>query len=598
MVSKLLKMKDMSTKNPFANMGEKIWGERFVGRKEKVEQIQQYCTSQNFSIVGMPIGKTSLAYHSVIENKEKVYSEKPLCTIFFDVDLYINNKDFFKYLVVKTYEALSEIIHEEKEEKMLNRFYSRRKDDNFELCTIPDFFNNLCALNVNVVIIFDEFDKVLDIGFTKNDFAILRNILHSKNTKGITISRRPIRILEYKNDDTAGSNFFQTFQGSTISLKGFDNESLDEYWRRLIPYFRDKKLEINDSYKDKANFYVGKHPRLLDVYNSTIYNTPFDYKTDVRNEMNKAFDYVIKILDESELLNTAIQAILGPLYNVELEKIDQLVSYDFLKKVSIKEKEDLLGGNYGYVAEDESSNKYSYIAFSDYFTLLMRNKFINNFDFWQEWTGTLLALRKLIEQFLKDNWGEEWEKNANLDKDLKDKLYDFREKDIRANITPSPLIAYLTESLIYNIISKYWDSTFERVFTPWNSNDFNTRISFILKIRNHYAHINAGSFSNTDISQTNLYLKETLDKLTTWFEKNENLKIKSIPIPLAKGEVIENNKGKKQIKCDNGKLYSVKQPEITLNIGDRVEFEIGKEPNKYFESKIYYYAKNIKTINS
>ena len=587
----------MSIKNPFENIGGHKLGERFVGRKEKVEQIQHYCTSQNFSIVGMPrIGKTSLAYHSVIANKEKVYSEKPLCTIFFNVGNYSNNKAFFKYLVMNTYEALSEIIHEEKEEKMLNRFYSRRKDDDFELCTIADFFKHLCALNVNVVIIFDEFDKVRDIGFTNNDFSILRDIL--QHIHGITVSKRSIEVLERGDKGNPGSNFFQLFQGSpTISLKGFDNESLNEYWERLTPYFKEKNIEIDNHYKEKAEFYVGNHPHLLDVYNSTIYYAPINPDTKVRDEMRKACDYVMKILQESELLNTAIQAILGPLYNIKLEDIDQLVSYDFLKKVTISQKEELLGESSGYVAEDENSNKYSYIAFSDYFTLLMRNKFINNFDFWQEWTDTLLALRKLIEKFLKDNWGEEWEKNANLDEDLKDKLYDFREKDIRANITPSPLIAYLTESLIYNLISKYWDSTFERVFTPWNSNDFNTRISFILKIRNHYAHINAGSFSNTDISQTNLYLKETLDKLTNWFEKNENLKIKIVPTPvIIRGEVIKNHAGKKQIKGDNGKFYSDMRSNLTLSIGDYVEFEIGKEADKFNHDKPHYYAKNIKLI--
>lgn len=526
--------KELILHSPFSRLGTHVYGERFVGRSNLVKQIQSNIVERNISIVGLPkIGKTSLAYHSIIENSGDVVADCVFCPVFYNAGIARTADDFFVNLLKSVRLNLLSILDEANINR-LNSLYAIVKEGNFDNEEIRNFFESgISKFPVNIVVLFDEFDKVRTIGFTGYDFALLRAILSVKNVRGLITSKRTIYSLEnWHIDKSAGpSNFYQLFQGNTIHLGQYDQESLNEYWKRLIPYYDKINVRLDHDYIANAIFYAGSHPHLLDVYNALFYDSIINSKTEpsatsVRATMTDAFNSTIEILKSEDLLDAAIQAIVGPVYNLTEDQINKLIDYDFIKKVRINDKIGLLESRLGYeetAKEGLEKVTYSYVASSPYFTLLMRNHFHNKVDFWKEWTSTFCLLRNLAEKFFVDNWGSDWETASDMDIVIEgmNRLY---QKDIFYNITPSPKLEYLTETFLRDLLHRNWD-TFKRVFSPWSEKQFFEKYEFILMMRNHHAHISKNSLSDENLEEANRYLTEVYSKIENWFNKGGTLSL-------------------------------------------------------------------------
>ena len=69
--------------NPFANNGNIVYGDDFIGRQDEIRTIQQRVINSPqagcLAIIGAPrIGKSSLAYHTLIYPKDFFYEQKIL----------------------------------------------------------------------------------------------------------------------------------------------------------------------------------------------------------------------------------------------------------------------------------------------------------------------------------------------------------------------------------------------------------------------------------------------------------------------------------------------------------------------------------------
>lgn len=581
---------NMKNIDPFYRLGEYIFGERFVGRDKDVEELQTYCSSRNYAIIGMPrIGKTSLAYHSIVENKSivesKMFSDKKLCVVFFDVPEHdkAEKAKFFKDLVEECYNDLEKVIDDDKREELV-KAYNKQKEKDFELSSIHYFFKSIKDYGVVLVIVFDEFDRVKRMEFKSAEFGLLRNIVNCISVKGILVSRRGIDVLENWCEESAGSNFYQCF--SQRFLSGFDKDSLEKYWERLTPYFKEKGINIDNDYISKAEYYAGNHPHLLDIYNS---NKLSDHKDEVdktiRIVFDKQFTYIINVLDELELLKIVQQAILGPVLNVDIDKIFLLEKYGILKKVPIAKKEKLLRGNFGFTENKE----YGYIAFSDYFTLYLRNKFINNFDFWPIWSETFQKLRGLVEKFFVCNWGDDWEQNNDFPDNIMCELENGKEKDERSNINPSPLMQYLDESKLHEIFDVFWE-TFKIVFEQWTKYDFFERYEFLHKIRNHHGHYNKDYLSCENIKKADLYLEEISNKLNSWFCNCEK-ELKILNDKCGEG-IIEKKNNYLIIKNKDRQICI--DPKYSKNYKNLKEGDCVVYKYEYYVNGKYLYAYDIK----
>lgn len=522
-------MANTELNNPFDRMGTHVYGERFVGRSEYVRKIRQNCTSRNFSIQGLPkIGKTSLAFQSVITGKDLIKSDKPLVTIFFtSIGTSENSHSVFKSLARVVYQQALTTLDDDAEKSRLKEHYQMLKDDDFDGNAVQDFFQyGVSQLKINFVIIFDEFDKVRKIGFHGPQFALLRVILSLPNVHGIITSKRSIRTLERWCEDSEGgpSNLYSLFLGdNTIHLQPFDDDSMAEYWKRLQPYYEAIDLALDDNYKKQAIFYAGHHPHMLDVYNSHIYEhwqqkheMPDDLS--LRTVMEEVFESNEDVLKNEGLQDTAIKVVIGPVYDLKKNCLDRLEEYGFIRPTTREKKFELMGVDMGFVAIDDDKEK-AFLCPSDYYTLLMKSHYVTNAPFWDEWKATLSALRLLAQKYLIDKYGQNWEDST--ESDFITEMRELREKDVMCNIPVSPMIDYLVESKLKKLIDQNWQD-FSKVFSPITLSDFKRKLNFIIMIRNHHAHTSELHISDENKEKANTDLNEIKNKIDDWMAQHKD----------------------------------------------------------------------------
>lgn len=85
--------------NPFADYGNLVIGDRFIGREAEISQIKNRIlgkSSGNISVVGLPrIGKSSLVWNTLIADKEELFKQKKL-VIEINIGSVDNSRDLFK----------------------------------------------------------------------------------------------------------------------------------------------------------------------------------------------------------------------------------------------------------------------------------------------------------------------------------------------------------------------------------------------------------------------------------------------------------------------------------------------------------------------
>ena len=502
--------------NPFEGLGTYVFGERFVGRPEHIQWLQDNCTSRNISIQGLPkIGKTSLVFHSLIHQRDQVKAKQSYCPVFFNVGTCRTPEDFFKRLVVAVKENLLSALPEERK-ATVQQLYALVKEEEFDLGYVESFFENgVKNLPVDVVIVFDEFDKVQDIKFAGHDFGLLRAILSVPNIHGTITSKQSIYSLEnWEHDETAGpSTFYQLFQGNTLHLVQYTDNDMVSYWKRLEPYFEAIGLSLDDDYRQTALYYAGHHPHLLDVYNAHIFDNYVNSGempdiVSVRTTMKAAFDSQLSILRREKLLNPAIQIILSPVYDLKEDEFNRLKEYDFLRKVKAAEKQSLLASDYGYHLQmnDDPKDVFSFLAPTDYFSLLFRQYYDSPQGFWAEWSITFASMRQLAEKFFKENWGENWEESTD-GFPLIQELASMRKRYMSKGLPCGPLIGFMSESHLRQLFRQNW-ATFEPVFSDFGKQGFFERYEFILNNRNIHAHNNPVFPTQEDRDKANRYLRE------------------------------------------------------------------------------------------
>lgn len=523
--------KELTIQDPFKGTGGYVCGERFVGRRELVQRLRRYCTRLNYSVQGLPhTGKTSLVKHSIIHDPSLVISDLPLCTAYISVDSCETKKDFYRALVNTSYSAVRKQLADAEDIRTLDDSYQDIKESGYENMTIRTLFEQTIKdLRVNLVVIYDRFDYVKRLDFDWHDFSNLYTYVSVDNVKCIVLSIRSVSDIEIdQHGKEGGSLFSQLFLSTTIALEQFNDDDIKEYWKRLTPYYENIGLLLDDHYKDTAIYYAGRNPFLLDTYNNLITQTFQDTKQrsspeDLRIAMRRIYMSHINSLIRNNLLDMAIQVILGPISAIDKDKddkMDLLKQYDFLRIVSEKDKRILIGHDMGFVERtQDGTDTQAYAAPSDYFTLLFKKDYAGTADFWKEWSATFRSLRILCKDFFESMWGNDWEKH--IEEDAIQQMSSGAQIDEKANIAVSPLIEYLSEGSIGKLIDKYWD-IFAPVFSPLERYTFKEHYNYVKSLRNHHAHDNTRFLTEDYKTKANDYLVEIGKKVNAWHQsKNE-----------------------------------------------------------------------------
>lgn len=516
--------------NPFADYGSIVRGDRFVGRKRELNTIKQRVLGANYgnlAIMGLPrIGKSSLAWEGIMEKKESLLQEKTV-PVFFQTGSCEDSYSFFRQMVSLVDDEMNFVCEDERYLKLGEKILKTIREDSdptdFTLA-VQKYFKLIKRLGYKVIYILDEFDSVQSF-FTVANFQTLRELSYNPETKIclVTCSRKTIQEIEAKNG--AISNFYGTF--SEIRLGVYDDDSINEYWQRVSSFFAP-----SDEYKLMANFFVGRHPFLLDYFNDFCLQKGLingaeesAILEEIRLNLLNHFNTIQDTLRHEDLLNKAIQLVLGPAYDVTKIEEEKLLKYNFLKIVDNEEKYNMIGHLVGSTYQGKS-----YTCFSDFFTKVFEQNFIADIDYWPLWTETEKTVRNLIKVYVEDVFGYDWENEIQAkfggNASWADRFNQLkRTRTTNQRLFPGAsdnLIDYTLTRDMYDIfMSVAWREWFGDVFgadkKPWSA-----IFGFLADIRNPMAHNNKEFISQDQITKAQEYCEKVRKAIRDWGAKRES----------------------------------------------------------------------------
>lgn len=488
--------------NFFAGYGKTVSGENFIGRATEIRKIQQRLFSKEFgnlSIVGLPkIGKSSLAYNTLLIQKESLWSENRFLIEWISLKSYKSSKDLYHKLTLSIKERISKIDPTNTELiAILEENYKHIKNPETSFVELEhyllSFFSEIVSNNIRVLVILDEFDYVKEI-LGEVDYQMLRTLSYEPDHQiaFITTSRRSIFDIERYSGQ--GSNFFGTFEN--IRLGCFDDLETKELF---------SKADLNDAeIIKKIKYYSGNHPYLISMvlYKFVENRGNVDQVLDnSKTDILQYFDDVYKVLDKDNLA----------------EKLIRIYSGIF-DGVSKTEEEYIM--NYGLFINND---KGYYIPFSEFFEIYLDIKWRES-PFKLVWPEAEKCLKAIITECVNEIYGDDWEEliqddlpkfKSPDDNNLIGSLRSRRkqERELFGQRASNNLIDQLYPRHYAPLIGMHWEDYYQDIFVGtkeyWIDN-----LEFIAKrIRNPESHSRDGLLTNKEMHRASLICQEIIEKV-------------------------------------------------------------------------------------
>ena len=465
--------------NPFADYGKIVRGERFIGRNEITNVIESRIIRPNapgnLAIIGVHrIGKSSLAYKTIIEQKDKLIG-KGILPIWIGLSSYDQSLDFFHSLV-------DECVNEMEELNWLTAEIQRSADRALETNATWDrtkrFFKNVQNAGYGTLFILDEFDHARHLFEGETTFQRLRELADYPDYRLslVLTSRRSIGDIERQ----AGSSspFHNIFQVQRLTM--FSDEDLEIYFSQFLSI----GISMSDDSRERVLFYCGAHPYLLEMLGCEIVEM---FRQNREIDVDKAadtisqsifehYDDMIRLLQEEGALDKLIQILFGPVIDVKQADVTELQNYGLIK----------LTEHGTYVAYSEH--------FHDYLKLYERSTEFAA-DLWPIWRDTEKALREVITITMLNAHGEDWietlqETRPNL-KRIFDGCRDTQQKEEKSfgDRASQNLIDFTYPADLFEIICArgLWQEYFQPIFGK-EPNYWEERKKLLAKCRNPLAH--------------------------------------------------------------------------------------------------------------
>lgn len=464
--------------NPFANYGAIVCGDRFIGRKEALKNIENRIIRPmdggNLAIIGLPrIGKSSLAYKTLIERRKELSAQK-LLTIWINLATFDQASALFRSLVVNC-------INEMKELNLLSKpiletahhILDEQNTFNYNYELIRQFFRKVKQSGYRIAFILDEFDhaRYLFKGDIVN-FQRLRDLSDNPEWKinFVLTSRRSIRDIEVQS---AGISTFDSIFHK-IYLPMFNENDLDEYFKRLTSL----GIQVTPDMKNLILFFCGGYPYLLGMLAYEIIEN-FREKSNVDihevahrvgQSLLEQYERILSLLEEDGNRDKLLQILFGPVLNVKQFDVDEFVRYGLIKPTEQEEK---------------------YVAFSGHFHTFL-NIIEREVDLWPLYRQTEKALRTLITTKMSEKYGDNWiegiEKNCPNLKLIFDKCREAQSKEEKlfGSRTSRNLLDFTYPQDLFAIIFAEW-SIFKPIFEK-DKNYWGQRAQLLGKIRTPLAH--------------------------------------------------------------------------------------------------------------
>jgi len=497
----------MMLKNPFGDYGGVVSGERFIGRNNEIDIIQNRllgCNYGNIAIMGLPrIGKSSLAWNSIMTEKDELIKKKIL-PIWISFGEYSSLNDVFEEVILELVEMFVNSPELADHLTLIIKRVNEASNQTEKRRFIKKMLKFLKSNDFRLILVFDEFDNAQNI-LDLHDFQFLREASNNPDTKLalLTITRKTIQELEPDNGTL--SNFYQIF--TDLRLKLFNEKDQDDYWNRV----RHNGIEVSQKYISLTKHYCGSHPYLLDAFNHEVFNKISQIETNLEKiselvikelnlKMLNEYESIIKLMRDEGLERMLMQMVVGPVYDITQREVEKLLKYDIVSLNTI--------------------GKYS--SFSEYFNnyLLLKS---NSIDIWPLWSEVENEIRVLIKQNLFEKFGEVWEDTyakQNKQKGAEAFIQDKREMKLRnkksfGDKASDHLVDYTYPMDMFDrFIALDWN-WYSLIFDK-QKNDWKPIFEHLGKIRNPLAHNNPNFLSDSDKNIAEGYCKIILEKINKW----------------------------------------------------------------------------------
>lgn len=468
---------DSDFENPFADYGNIVRGERFIGRRDSLRVIENRVIRPrepgNLAIIGdYRIGKSSLVYKAVLEQKERLLAKKQIL-IWINLATFDQAPIFFRSLVTRCSDEIEELGWiTDPIKSAAGRVLQDELSWSEGYGRIQRFFERVRQAGFRVLFILDEFDHARHL--FKGDISGFQGLRELSYRPGwrvtfITTSRRSLRDIELQT--RAISTFDLIFHKHYLGM--FNELDTQEYFAHLSPI----GIEINPSLKERVSFYCGGHPYLLEMLGyETVELFREHQKADVDRAAHRIersfldqYDHMISILSEDGSLNKMLQILFGPVVDVKQTDVDEFLRYGL----------------------SQPTDRGDYVAFSAHFQTYLK-LIERQVDLWPVWRETEIVLRNLITTAMLEQHGEQWiEKLEKARPNLKPIFERCREAQQKEE-------GSFGSRASRNLVDfTYPQDLFAIIFAEWNTfksklrkdrNYWDQRAQLLAKIRNPLAH--------------------------------------------------------------------------------------------------------------
>ena len=471
------------TINPYTGVGSPAEGDRFVGRVDILQQIEQDLLSQaQVTLVGLGrIGKTSLSRRIL----SKIAGEHPDITT---GRIQIN--EFRKEVILW--------------EEILNVFFQEDvnlpEDSDDVYRQFRRILRSKRKANFKGILLLDEFDSVIKYDNQKVIIDRLREIACDREIYGITflfVSRRSLKRIQ---NECGGSNLFGICQ--RYFLRTFDKTDTRSLLNR-------SKIPFDDSFFDKVFEYTGGYPFLLECFMKEFFSL---YHNSVQPDMlllaEKAFssvrNYFVDLFDEIHnflLPDNIWEGLCSEFITPKVRQVDP-DTMQFLI-------------DYGLISELTSS-----CCLSDIFCTYLQTKHCY-LSTWEPLTNFEQALRIVVKSGLEKIYGPQWVTDAPKCKHFYEKTFSqlkellIREQAIFKRGGDMDLLEFSYPGTLKDIIISEWDF-FCDIFGKDNKTLFKKSMDAICLVRNPLAHARRAEL----IPASNLWAaQKAIDALNVFLDK-------------------------------------------------------------------------------
>ena len=469
---------NLDFENPFADYGNIVRGDRFIGREESLRVVNNRVIRPhepgNLAIIGdYRIGKSSLVYKAVMERKKELAAKKQI-PIWINLATFDQAPMFFRSLVTCCYDEMDELGWiSEPVKYAADRALEDKVSWGEGYGRIQRFFEKVRQTGFRVLFVLDEFDHARHL--FKGDisgFQGLRELSYRPEWRVtfITTSRRSLRDIELQTK--AISTFDLIFYKHYLGM--FSEADTEKYFERLSSV----GIKTQAPLKEQVSFYCGNHPYLLEMLGYEIVEYFREHRvvdidraaSRIENSFLDQYDHMISILNEDGSLNKMLQILFGPVIDVRKTDEDEFLRYGLIRP----------------------TNKGEYIAFSGHFQTYLK-LIERQSDLWPLWRDTEIALRSLITTAMLEQYGEQWiEKLEKARPNLKpvfEKCREAQQKEEKSfgSRASRNLLDFTYPQDLFAIIFAEWNSFFKAIFGK-DKSYWNQRAQLLAKIRNPLAH--------------------------------------------------------------------------------------------------------------